>query len=59
VAGRNPALVKVEIERGLPYEKSPTIPVSNNGPSLDEIADVLFAAAQFLRALLDRKKGGH
>lgn len=37
-------------------EDAPSVPEGCDGPTLDDLADVFLATAQFLRALLDRQK---
>jgi hypothetical protein len=59
MASRYSALFKVGKDGRLINEEAPTVPVSDDGPSLDELADVLSATVEYIRALLDREKRGH
>ena len=59
MASRNPALFKVGKDGRLINEEPPTIPETREQPLFDEAVDVLLAAAEYDRALLDREKRGH
>jgi hypothetical protein len=60
VASRYPPFFDIVIKRFLLDAKPPTYPGGLEGPTLDEVADVFLAAAEYPCCLLDREKGrGH
>jgi hypothetical protein len=56
MASRYPALFKVRGDGCLIDKDSPAVPETREQPLLDEAVDVLLAAAEYIRALLNREQ---